>query len=262
MDRKERYENLQVALMAALQGWQADLWTAMPGHIASFDPATQTCEVQPGLKLKITGPAIASLTPGADPTTVPEGSSAWMTLPKLQDCPVHFPSGGGYTLTFPVAVGDECLVVFGSRCIDSWWQSGGIQQQATMRMHDLSDGFVFVGFNSKPNVPSNICTDSVQLRSDAGTTVLDFKEGTVTLTAVNAVVNATNATVNASTLAKIASPSILLQNTGTALKSLLNASLLTWLEAHVHGNGNGGANTTAPTTTPASTTQTSVVQAE
>ena len=135
MDRKERYENLQVALMAALQGWQADLWTAMPGHIASFDPATQTCEVQPGLKLKITGPAIASLTPGADPTTVPEGSSAWMTLPKLQDCPVHFPSGGGYTLTFPVAVGDECLVVFGSRCIDSWWQSGGIQQQATMRMH-------------------------------------------------------------------------------------------------------------------------------
>ena len=31
-----------------------------------------------------------------------------------------FPGGGGFALTFPVAAGDECLVVFASRCIDDY----------------------------------------------------------------------------------------------------------------------------------------------
>lgn len=49
-----------------------------------------------------------------------------MDLPILPDVPVVFPGGGGFALTFPVAAGDECLVVFASRCIDAWWQSGGV----------------------------------------------------------------------------------------------------------------------------------------
>jgi hypothetical protein len=185
MDRRERFENAQEALIAALGGWQSELWTALPGHVVSFDPTKKTCVVQPGLKVKVTGPLSIPLTPGADPTYLGIGETAWAQLPTLVDCPVYFPSGGGFTLTFPVNAGDECLVVFASRCIDAWWQSGGIQQQALLRMHDLSDGFVFVGFNSVPNVQGSISTSSVQLRSNPGTTVIDIVEGTITLTATN-----------------------------------------------------------------------------
>ncbi|MCL9653139.1 hypothetical protein L2088_00345 [Pseudomonas protegens] len=86
--------------------------------------------------------------------------------PLLLDCPVQFPAGGGCTLTFPVAKGDECLVVFSSRCIDAWWQSGGIQVQAELRMHDMSDGFALLGFRSLPRMIPGISTSAVQLRSD------------------------------------------------------------------------------------------------
>jgi hypothetical protein len=92
---------------------------------------------------------------------------------------------------------------------------------------------------------------------------LQFNAGGINVTSPHAVtINAATVAVNASTSATVTSPSIALQNAGTALKTLLNSTLLTWLNGHVHGNGNGGADTTAPTTAPASTTQTSVTMAE
>ena len=102
----------------------------MPAVIVDFDPVAMTCSAQPAIRARVTAPS---------------GGQQHMPLPLLLDCPVYFPSGGNCTLTFPVKPGDECLVVFASRCIDAWWQSGGVQDQAEMRMHDLSDGFVFVG---------------------------------------------------------------------------------------------------------------------
>jgi phage baseplate assembly protein V len=71
-----------------------------------------------------------------------------------------------------------------------------------------------------------------------------------------------NLLANVTGVATIKAASIILKNAGTALQNLLNATLLTWLQGHVHSNGNGGANTGTPTTTPAPSTQTSVVQAE
>lgn len=154
MDRRERFESPQEAMLAMLRGWQADLWTALPGIIQSYDPATKTCTVQPTTQALI---------------NAANGAKQWINIPLLLDCPVYFPSGGGYTLTFPLQVGDECLVVFASRCIDAWWQSGKVDIQAASRMHDLSDGFVFPGVSSTPKVQPNLSTNAVQLRNNAGT---------------------------------------------------------------------------------------------
>jgi hypothetical protein len=102
----------------------------------------------------------------------------------LVNVPVVFPGGGGFALTFPLKAGDEALVVFSSRCIDYWWVSGKISQQAELRMHSLSDGFAIVGPKSVPNVLSSIDTANVQLRSNDGLT-------TITLTPTgDAIVNA------------------------------------------------------------------------
>ena len=75
----------------------------------------------------------------------PDGSTKSVALPLLVDVPAVFPSGGGFTLTFPIHQGDECLVVFADRCIDAWWQSGGIGEPLETRTHNLSDGFALVG---------------------------------------------------------------------------------------------------------------------
>jgi len=153
MDRRERLDSVSDALLAILSGWQSEIYTALPGIIEEFDATKVTCSVQPAIQAQITNPET--------------GAQSWVSLPLLVDCPVFFPSGGGCTLTFPVKKGDECLVVFANRCIDAWWQSGDIQNQAVFRMHDLSDGFAFVGVRSQPR-KITVDQTAAQLRTDDG----------------------------------------------------------------------------------------------
>lgn len=154
MDRRERVADSVEPLRAALEGKQAELWTALPGLIESYDPEAQTASVQPALK----GFVIAET-----------GEKESVDLPLLVDVPVVFPTGGGFSLTFPVRSGDECLVVFASRCIDGWWASGGVQPPLEGRMHDLSDGFALVGPRSQTRLLEPPADDvAVQLRSDDG----------------------------------------------------------------------------------------------
>lgn len=153
MDRRERSGELLAGLLALKEEWAGTLWTSCPGIIQSFDASKRTCVVQPAIKAQVMNP---------------QGETRWELLPLLLDCPVQFPQGGGFVLTFPLAQGDECLVVFADRCIDAWWQNGDVQPQAELRMHDLSDGFVIPGPRSIPKVEGGISTTEVQLRSVDG----------------------------------------------------------------------------------------------
>lgn len=159
MLQSERSADHEEALRIALDGHQAGIWTALPAIIQTFDPGKLTCTAQPAIKGLV---------------RAKDGSTSWVSLPLLVDVPVCFPRGGGCTLTFPVSQGDEALIVFSSRCIDSWWQSGGIQVQAELRMHDLSDGFAIPGPFSQATKISGFSTTATQLRSNDGTTYVEL----------------------------------------------------------------------------------------
>lgn len=143
---------LAQAIMSAMR-------VSIPGIIQSFDPDAVTAVVQPAIK------GVEQDESGADVS---------VNIPLLVDVPVVFPRGGGCTLTFPVKAGDECLVIFADRCIDFWWQSGGIQEPVDERMHDLSDGFCIVGPQSQAKKIGGISTSAVELRSDDGETKLSL----------------------------------------------------------------------------------------
>ncbi|MFA7867635.1 Gp138 family membrane-puncturing spike protein [Escherichia coli] len=132
---------------------------ALPGIVQSFDPDAVTAVVQPSIR---------------SVETDNDGNRVTKNYPLLVDVPVVFPRGGGCTLTFPVKAGDECLVVFADRCIDFWWQSGGIQEPVDERMHDLSDAFCIVGPQSQAKKIGDISTSAVELRSDDGETKLSL----------------------------------------------------------------------------------------
>jgi len=169
MDRRERIDNQVTAFQAALQGWTAGLWVALPGILQSFNGTKRTATVQPSIQAQIR-----------------DTKGTWQnhTLPLLLDCPVVFPGGGGYGWTFPLAKGDEGLVIFASRCIDAWWQSGGVQPQAELRSFDLSDGIFFPGLFSQPRLPAvPVSMTSAQIRSDDGSTLIDLSSGKVAITA-------------------------------------------------------------------------------
>jgi hypothetical protein len=169
MDRRERIGDEEETLRMAFDSQLANLWTSLPAIVTAVDLTKMTVSAQPSLK---------------GSTLQPSGEYTSNNLPILVDVPIQFPSAGGFALTLPIKTGDEILIVFASRCIDAWWQSGGIQEQLEFRMHDLSDGFAIVGISSVPNVIPNISAINAQLRSKDGTTFLEITpDGKINLTA-------------------------------------------------------------------------------
>lgn len=148
----------QQAAQAIADSISTQMRVAMLGIVQSFDPDTVTCTVEVALRGIV----------GDDSTE----------LKPLVDVPVIFPRGGGCTLTFPVKEGDECLLIFADRCIDFWWQSGGVQETVDPRQHDLSDAFCIVGPQSQAQKISGISTGSAQLRSDDGSTFFELNPST------------------------------------------------------------------------------------
>ena len=162
LDWRQRHANDVEVMETHLDGRQAQIHTAMPGTIVSYDPATMTVVVQPsiqGMHQKL------------------DGKVEPVTISTIGDVPVHFPSGGGHTMTFPISPGDECLIMFSERNIDNWFQHGGVQQPRDYRMHDMNDAFVLVGLKSQPNSLSGASTNAVQLRSNDGSTVISLDGG-------------------------------------------------------------------------------------
>lgn len=164
MDQRERIGDPQEAIRAAIGGFLSGLQTALPGIVQTVDLTKSTCTIQPTIQAYV---------------TQRDGSKMWVQLPVLLDVPIVFPCAGNFALTLPIAAGDEVLVIFASRCIDAWWQQGGIQIQAELRMHDLSDGFAIPGPRSLPHVLTAISGTTAQLRSKDGTAYVEIAAGGV-----------------------------------------------------------------------------------
>ena len=148
----ERIATLEGAIRAGMDSLSKQLRCACPAIVQSWNASQQTVTAKLALKEIV-------LNGGAQTET---------ELPLLVDVPVIMPRAGGYCLLMTPKAGDECLVIFSDMCIDAWWQSGGIQSQAELRRHDLSDGFAIMGCWSqvkKPAFPS----DGLRLQNDAGT---------------------------------------------------------------------------------------------
>lgn len=103
-----------------------DVHTALPGQVIFYDYSTQKATIQPCLKKSY-----------LDGTT--------QEMPILNNVPVIFPRAGGASLTFPVAPGDTCLLLFIERSTDLWKSVGGVVAPNDPRKFDLSDAVAIMG---------------------------------------------------------------------------------------------------------------------
>jgi hypothetical protein len=224
MDRRERYRNEEELQRLAFGAFQSRLWTALPGIVERFDAAKMIVDVQP----TINGRARSK-----------DGTVTSLQMPLLLDCPVLWQGGGGAIFTYPIEQGDECLVVFASRCIDAWFASGGVQDPPEFRMHNLSDGFALVGVRSQPNA-FEVSTSEAVLRNDAGDAFMKFNPTAKTL----AITMSGGVTINGVTIdasGNVGSPA-----TVTATTDVVGGGK--HLKTHTHGGVTTGAGTSgAPT---------------
>jgi len=179
----------------------------------------------------------------------------------IYGCPYFRLQAGNSAIVIDPVAGDIGIALFADRDISAVIATHAQANPGSSRAFDMADG-IYLGGVLNPAPTQYIRFDS------AGITITSPVAVTVNapVATINASTSATIAapivTVNAATSVTVTSPSITLSASGGAVQGLLNASLLTWLNSHVHGNGNAGANTTGPTTAPAATVQTSVVTAQ
>lgn len=99
--------------------------------------------------------------------------------PVLMDCPVIILGGGACSLTFPIAEGDQCLILFNDRDIDNWFEGNPPGPVATNRLHSFSDGIALIGL---PDISSY---DEDRALLSNGTVKLGINPETNKITAEN-----------------------------------------------------------------------------
>lgn len=133
------------------------------GTIESFDPEDQTAQVT--INYQRTFFNLNATTQQYEAVQVP--------YPVLIDCPVVILSGNQTALTFPIAKGDQCLVLFNDRDIDNWFAGSTTAGVATPRLHSFSDALILVGVNSLQYTWDDYDTTRAMLRGgeDSGSIV-------------------------------------------------------------------------------------------
>ena len=226
MDSKDRIgSDQEQAIISAILANNYTIQTSTPGIVTAVDLVRQTVSVQPTIQAAVSDK---------------DGVVKNVTLPLLVDVLIGFYRGGGFAVTLPLKVGDEVNVIFSSRCIDGWWQTGGISPQLDARTHDLSDGVAFPQISSLPKALAGVSSQNLQIRTLDGSTFIEITpSGTVKV----------NATGNVELVAE----SVIVQATSTVITSqditmngnvAINGSLTT-TGGNVSMNGNishsGGA---------------------
>ena len=130
---QQRNPSLEEVIRAAIESYLGDFYVAMPGTVVKYNSATQSADVKPLLKKTV---------------IFDSGEEAVESIPIVPQVPVIFPRTSQYFLSFPLAPGDNVLLLVNDRSIDSYMGSTGKfdVDPVDLRQHDLSDAVCLPGF--------------------------------------------------------------------------------------------------------------------
>lgn len=127
MSQAERTPTNTEVILAAQASLTANLHTAMPGTVVSYNAAAGTAVIRPGFKRLFAE------------------SEAPVDLPLLPSVPVMTIGTAESWVRFPIKAGDTVLLVFAERSIDRWMEQGGQVYPVDFRRHSLSDAVAIPG---------------------------------------------------------------------------------------------------------------------
>lgn len=144
----EPFSSLLQVHKTAFRELMKDTHTSIPGHVLTFDPVTQTAQIQIGIERT-------------------DINGAVFTPPPLVTVPVMF-HGGDFSVEFAITTGCEGWIFFSQRCIDGWFNTGGVAANPIARFHDASDACFVPGTRSLPNILPDFKNDGIRIRNRSG----------------------------------------------------------------------------------------------
>lgn len=136
--------------------------------------------VLPALVTKVVSPQIIE----CQPTIKTKINDVVINLPLLIDVPLRFFKTSDFSITLPVKINDYVAVFFCQRSIDTWLNSGGIQDPQDIRRHSISDGFAIPCIYPNNDLIENVSDTDLQIRTNDGNSYIGLSpEGLITLNA-------------------------------------------------------------------------------
>lgn len=141
------------------------LRVAIPAVVTKWDASKQLADCKPLVK---------------DFATDEEDQRVAESVPVVSSCPVVFPGGKLFRLTFPISDGNLViggstvpattgLLVFSERSIDRWLSGQGDEVDPEFdHRHHLADAIFFPGLNTSANPLGDVPTDHCTLGVDGG----------------------------------------------------------------------------------------------
>jgi hypothetical protein len=115
----------------ALDSRMADVFTALPGVVESFDDAAKTADVRVALHRVLPDD---------------EGTLGAEELPVLKGVPVLFPRSANFRLAFRLAAGDGVLLVFSKWATGEWRATGNPSAPGDLREHSVASPVAIPGW--------------------------------------------------------------------------------------------------------------------
>lgn len=149
---------LDAVLRVAMQGALSGVRTTMPGRITAYDATKQMASVQPLIR---------------EAYVDERGAERYEDLPQIHSVPVMFVGPARARITWPVQVGDLCVIWFSSSSLDAWVLRGTTQtvDPRDARRHDLNDAIAMVGLHSPGAPPTPAPTDAIVVHAGDGVTI-------------------------------------------------------------------------------------------
>lgn len=146
MQSDPRNPSLAEVIRMGIDQILANIHTALPGRIESYDQSTGLAKVKPLLKRKYAT------------------DSAATELPVISGVPVVFPRTANAWVRIPVAAGDTVLLVFAERSIDLWLEKGGTVDPEKPERFSLNDAIAIPGlFPSQEAISPNGAATSLEV---------------------------------------------------------------------------------------------------
>lgn len=149
-----RTPTLTEVILAAIESRLVDVHTSIPGKVVRYDAAKQLVDVAPQIKTRHTDE---------------DGAAVVEALPVVTNVPVVFPGSGGFSITFPVQVGDVVWLSISEASLDKWKSQGGEVDPLDPRRHHLSDAVALVGLRPFSDPLPSTETGVVTIGSNTGT---------------------------------------------------------------------------------------------
>jgi hypothetical protein len=151
-DPEKEYSNLTDAIQFAFNQLIKGLYVSIPGIIQSYDPEKKRATVTPAIRILKTDNSTEDQQP-------------------IANVPVIWPSGGGFTLLFPLVSGDPVNIFFSQRGITKFKETYGIEDPG-IGLLDKEDAYIIAGFGGLEVTPA--VSDAMNLQDENGLNFLSI----------------------------------------------------------------------------------------